>query len=101
MTSQTQPEVQSNTEPAKEWSVYIILASDDSLYTGITTDPSRRFREHASDKKGAKYFHGRKPVEIVYCESGHDRSSASKREAAIKLLDRSSKQRLIAKFNAD
>jgi len=97
---QSKPEVQAEDESEQEWSVYIILASDNSLYTGITTDLSRRFQEHASGNKGAKYFHGRDPVEIVYCESGHDRSSASRREAAIKSLDRRSKQRLIEKFNA-
>ena len=27
----------------KNWYVYIILSSDESLYTGITTDLERRF----------------------------------------------------------
>lgn len=67
----------------KDWLVYMIHCSDDSLYTGITNDLEKRFRQHA-EGKGAKYFRGRQPLEVVYMEQGHDRSSASKREAQIK-----------------
>ena len=77
------------------WSVYIIKASDDSLYTGITTDVQRRFDEHSDPKKGARFFRGRKPVEVVYTENHPDRSSALKREAAIKRLSRGEKIELI------
>ena len=38
------------------WYVYIIRATDQSLYTGITTDVERRFAEHQSGRAGAKYF---------------------------------------------
>jgi len=78
-----------------DWTVYIIRCSDDSLYTGVTTNLERRFREHSGSARGAKYFGGRKPVEIVYREDDHSRSSACKREAAIKKLDRGQKLRLI------
>jgi putative endonuclease len=74
-------------DTAKEWYVYMILCSDDSLYTGITTDVARRFDEHSS-QKGAKYFRGRSPREIVFIEGGHSRSSASQREAFVKKLSR-------------
>ena len=77
------------------WQVYIILCTDNSLYTGITTDLERRFRQHA-DSQGAKYFRGRRPGEVVYLECGHTRSTASRREAAIKKLLRADKLRLIA-----
>ena len=77
------------------WSVYIIKASDGSLYTGITTDVQRRFVEHCSPEKGARFFRGRKPVEVVYTETHPDRSSALKREAAIKRLSRGEKIELI------
>ncbi len=78
-----------------DWKVYIISCSDNSLYTGITLDIDRRFSEHAG-KLRAKYFRGRKPGEVVYLESGHTRSTASKREAAIKKLLRADKLKLIA-----
>ena len=79
-----------------QWYVYIIRATDQSLYTGITTDVERRFAEHKSGRAGAKYFRGRSPVEVVMVESGHDRSSASIREAQIKKLSREQKLELIA-----
>ena len=41
------------------WYVYIVRASDETLYTGITTDLERRLAEHQSGKAGAKYFRGR------------------------------------------
>jgi putative endonuclease len=78
------------------WKVYMIQASDGSLYTGITTDVARRFNEHLNSKQGAKYFQGRKPEKVVYVEEGHDRSSASKREAEIKRLRREQKLELMA-----
>ena len=80
----------------KKWWVYIIEASDNSLYTGITTDVDRRFEEHLNGKKGARYFNGRKPVRVVYQEQGHDRSSASQREAEIKSFSRREKEILIS-----
>lgn len=78
------------------WSLYIIEASDASLYTGIATDVERRFDEHLNCQKGAKYFNGRSPVRVVYREDGHTRSSASRREMEIKKLSRREKQNLIA-----
>ena len=77
------------------WSLYIIEASDASLYTGITTDVDRRFEEHLNCQKGAKYFNGRSPVKIVYREDGHTRSSASRREVEIKKLSRAEKKALL------
>jgi len=77
------------------WYVYIIRASDDSLYTGITTDVQRRFNEHHSPDKGARFFRGRKPLEVVYTETHPDRSSALQRESAIKKLSRGEKIELI------
>jgi len=78
-----------------DWKVYIIACSDNSLYTGITLDIERRFSEHAG-QQCAKYFRGRKPGKVVYLESGHTRSTASKREVAIKKLLRVDKLKLIA-----
>lgn len=82
-------------ESDSRWSVYIICADDDSLYTGITTDVERRLRQHAGLAGGAKYFRGRKPRALVYAEHGHSRSSASRREAAIKQLTRAAKELLL------
>ena len=81
------------------WIVYIIRCDDDTLYTGVTTNLERRFREHRDLSCGAKYFNGRKPLAVVYSENGHDRSSACQREAAIKKLGRDGKLDLINAAN--
>ena len=79
----------------KDWKVYIVKCSDASLYTGITTDLDRRINEHNTSKKGAKYTSSRRPVHLVYSETQPNRSLASKRESAIKKLNRSDKLILI------
>ena len=76
------------------WFVHMIHCTDGSLYTGISTDVEKRYTQHET-QKGAKYFRGRKPKQLVYQESGHDRSSASKREIEIKKLSRVNKMQLI------
>lgn len=81
------------------WQLYIIEASDNRLYTGITNNLERRFEQHKSGK-GARFFRGRTPEAIVYTEQWPDRSSASKREAAIKKLSRQEKLQLINAGNA-
>lgn len=82
-----------------DWFVYIIEASDGSLYTGVTTDVERRFAEHCGTNRRARFFRGRKPVRVVYTEKHPDRSSALKREAAIKQLTREGKQKLIGSIS--
>lgn len=78
-----------------DWTVYIIRCDDGCLYTGVSTDVERRFREHREHPRGAKFFNGRKPLEVVFREAGHTRSSACRREAAIKKLSREEKLQLI------
>ena len=77
-----------------DWSVYIVLCSDNTLYTGISNDVERRLQQHAS-QQGAKYFRGRRPETLVYLEQGHDRSTASQREMEIKKLKRPQKEALL------
>ncbi len=79
-----------------KWTVYIIKTSENSYYTGITTNIKRRFDEH-SNGKGAKFFNTCIPLKVIYQEMGHTRSSASKREAEIKALTHHEKEDLIKK----
>jgi putative endonuclease len=79
-----------------KWHVYIIRCSDDSLYTGITTDIGRRFRQHA-EGKGAKFFRGRTPLHVVYREENHSRSSAAGREFRIKSMNHAAKELMVAR----
>ncbi len=77
------------------YSVYIVRCSDGTYYTGIATDVQRRIEEHNHSPKGARYTRTRRPVTLVYSEEHPDRSSASKREYAIKHMTRAEKQNLI------
>jgi len=76
----------------------MIRADDGSLYTGVTTDVERRFNEHSAGARGARFFNGRKPQEVVFTESGHTRSSACSREAEIKKMKRSEKMALLVRL---
>jgi len=75
--------------------VYILECNDKTLYTGITKDLQRRLLEHNESSKGAKYTKVRRPVILLYSEEYEDRSSAAKREYAIKKLSREQKLALI------
>lgn len=75
--------------------VYLVECKDATLYAGITTDLKRRVEEHNSDKLGARYTRARRPVTLVWSKKCKDRSTASKREAALKKLSRAQKLALI------
>lgn len=75
--------------------LYILKCSDQTLYTGITTDLTRRLREHNESELGAKYTSGRRPVKLIYSQEFNDRSEATREEAQIKKLPRLKKIALI------
>ena len=77
------------------WFVYMLRCGDGSLYTGCTDDVVRRLAVHQGGK-GAKYTRSRLPVALAYQEELPDKSSALRREAAIKSLTRQQKMALIA-----
>ena len=78
------------------YSLYILRCGDGSLYTGIAIDVARRFREHESGKRGAKYLRGRGPFTLVYEQALGNRSSAARAEYRVKQLDRSRKEALVS-----
>lgn len=75
--------------------VYMLRCRDGSLYTGIATDVARRVMEHNSSSRAAKYTRSRRPVRLVHAERFKSRSTAQKREAAIKRLTRVEKLALL------
>ncbi|MGD0751677.1 MAG: GIY-YIG nuclease family protein [Anaerolineales bacterium] len=75
---------------------YILECSDGTYYTGWSTDPQRRLREHNSGR-GARYTRSRRPVRLVYQEQLPDKRAALKRERAIKALSRPKKIKLAGK----
>ena len=81
----------------KPWYLYIVLCSDASLSTGITTDIRRRINEHNSGT-GAKYTRSRGPVQLVHLRQYKNRSDASKAEAKFKKYKRKKKLEIIKTF---
>ncbi len=79
-----------------DWHVYILQCADSTLYTGIARDLDKRLRQHNGEAIGGpRYTRGRRPVQLVWSDAAPDRSTALKREAAIKKLSRPEKLRLI------
>jgi putative endonuclease len=72
---------------------YILECSDGSFYTGWTTDPQRREKQH-NRGTGARYTRTHRPVHLVYIEPQPDRATAMRRELAIKTLTHAQKARL-------
>lgn len=76
----------------KMWFVYILLCSDNSLYTGTTNNLEKRFLEHKNGK-GGRYTRSHLPVKIIYSEKFSAKSEALKREIEIKNWTRKKKIR--------
>lgn len=73
---------------------YILECADGTFYTGWTTDPPRREKQHNAGR-GAKYTRARRPVKMIYVEELPSRADAMKRERAIKTMTRERKRKLI------
>ena len=76
------------------WLVYILECADGTLYTGMTNDIERRLEQHNAGT-AARYTRARTPVKLVHQEESENRSTALKREYAIKQLTRKQKDQLI------
>ena len=74
---------------------YIVECADGTYYTGWALDPEKRVAIH-NKGRGARYTRTRTPVRLVYVEELPDRTSAMKREIAIKRLKREGKGKLIS-----
>ena len=82
------------TEPNREHYVYVLECADGTFYTGYTTDPERRVREHDAGE-GAKYTRGRTPVELRHVERFESKSAAMSREYELKQRTRAEKEQLV------
>lgn len=78
----------------KEFWVYILKCSDDSFYTGKTSNLTKRINEHQIGKyKG--YTYSRRPVNLVYSMKYYDVKEAIAAERRIKRWSRKKKAALI------
>ena len=73
---------------------YIVECADGTYYTGWAIDPEKRVAVH-NKGRGARYTRTRVPVKLVYVEELPDRTSAMKREIAIKKMNRGMKSKLV------
>jgi putative endonuclease len=80
---------------SNNWYLYVLECSDESLYTGVTTDLERRVHEHNNTKQGAKYTRSRRPVQLVASWSFPSQSESMQAEAAFKNLRRPQKVELL------
>ena len=84
------------TTPKTTWWVYIIRTVDDRLYSGVSTDVARRFREHQTGGvRAAKYLKTHRPSALVFSRPVGSRSLAQKVEYHMKRLPRRRKDAII------
>lgn len=82
---------------SKDWFVYMIRCADNSLYTGITNDLARRFKEHnLQGKKCAKYLRGKGPLILVSQLRVATKSAALQLELKLKKLPKIDKESFAA-----
>ncbi|EFU8014047.1 GIY-YIG nuclease family protein [Salmonella enterica] len=79
--------------------LYLIRTADNALYTGITTDVARRYRQHQTGK-GAKALRGKGELTLVFAAQVGDRSLALRIEYRIKQLTKRQKERLVTEREA-
>lgn len=72
--------------------IYLLLCSDKSIYTGITTNLDRRFEEHKSGK-ASKYTKVRTPLKMICINKVKGRSEATKIEIQTKKLSHAMKMK--------
>lgn len=73
----------------KIWHLYVLQCSDNTLYTGVTTDPMRRLEEHNGSTRGAKYTRSRRPVSnMVVLGTYTEKGAALSAEHYFKKLSR-------------
>lgn len=91
--------LKSKKRTSDRWLLYILKCGDGTLYTGITTDLEHRVSQH---NRGAasRYTRSRLPVEVLHHETCGGRSSALKKECALKRLSRREKEEYIRKKHA-
>jgi len=76
------------------WMLYVLKCRDNTLYTGITSDVSRRVHQH-NNGTASRYTRSRLPVKLVHQERCRGKSSALKKEYSMKQLTRKEKEQYI------
>ncbi|MGL5497438.1 MAG: GIY-YIG nuclease family protein [Aeromonas sobria] len=80
-------------EPSR-WSVYMVRTATGLLYTGISTDPLRRLRQHQSGK-GSRALRGKGPLTLEWQQEVGEKGAALRIEYRLKQQPKSFKEQLI------
>lgn len=78
-----------------QYFVYILKCNDDTYYTGVTNDVSRRLAEHQSGEDINSYTCKRRPVQLVFFAEFSDIDYAIEKEKQIKKWSKAKKEALI------
>ncbi|HGO9496470.1 TPA: GIY-YIG nuclease family protein [Aeromonas veronii AMC24] len=76
------------------WSVYMVRTATGLLYTGISTDPLHRLRQHQSGK-GARALRGKGPLTLAWQQEVGEKGAALRIEYRLKQQPKSFKEQLI------
>ena len=74
--------------------VYMVQASDETYYTGSTSNLEHRLKLHNAGN-GAKYLRGKGPIRLVYAKGYRYYKNALRGERNLKKLTRKQKGELI------
>ncbi len=75
--------------------VYILKCSDNTYYTGVTSNLTKRIKEHKYGKHIDSYTYSRRPLKLVYYAEFTDINLAILTEKQIKKWSRAKKEALI------
>ncbi|WP_421234826.1 GIY-YIG nuclease family protein [Aeromonas enteropelogenes] len=90
--SAAQPALSSS--PPVDWFVYMVRTATGALYTGISTDPGRRLRQHQSGK-GSRALRGKGPLVLAWQQQVADKGTALRIEYRLKQQPKAVKERLV------
>uniref|UniRef100_UPI00404B066F GIY-YIG nuclease family protein n=1 Tax=Gelidibacter sp. TaxID=2018083 RepID=UPI00404B066F len=79
----------------KVYYVYILKCSDDTYYTGFTSNLEKRLIEHQSGFYKESYTHSRRPVVLVFYAEFTDPNIAIQTEKQIKKWSKAKKEAAI------
>ncbi|KZE24996.1 putative endonuclease [Crenobacter luteus] len=81
------------------WYLYVLECAGGRLYTGVSTDVARRYRQHASGR-GARFTRAHPPERLVLTVEFPDKSAALKAEWALKQMTAAAKRAWCARYAA-
>ncbi len=81
--------------PTRHWFIYMVRTASGLLYTGISTDPLRRLRQHQSGK-GARALRGKGPLTLAWQQAVGEKGTALRLEYRLKQQSKAFKEQLIS-----